>query len=203
MLRAQRHTAAPARGFTLLEIALVLVVVGILLAIGLLSWSSFAESRRYSKTNSQLMQMKDCLVRCIVFTEHYPRQDDFENCRDLTGKDAWGGDIKWIVGVNNAGTRLDKTHAVVTDVARNQTAEGLHSSHEIITANGNFTNVAFALVSLGEDGEANSSTYNALNSAEWLKLSGSSPHFSAASDDLVLVVTGYELAATIKNAVGP
>lgn len=203
MLRAQRHTAAPARGFTLLEIALVLVVVGILLAIGLLSWSSFAESRRYSKTNSQLMQMKNCLVRCIVFTEHYPRQEDFEHCRDLTGKDAWGGDIKWIVGVNNAGTRLDKTHAVVTDEARNQTAETLHSSHKVITANGNFTNVAFALVSLGANGTADNATYGALNSADWFVLSAVDPNFSTASDDLVLVVTGYELAAIIKNAVGP
>ncbi len=203
MPRAQRPIAASNQGFSLLEATLVLVVVGILLGIGLLSWSSFADSRRYSKTNSQLMQMKDCLVRCIVFTEHYPREDDFKNCRDLTGKDAWGGDIKWIVGTNSTGEALDENHAVVTDEARNQTAEILHSTRTITTANGNFTSVAFALVSLGEDGEANSSTYNTLNSADWLKLSDQSPDFSAAADDLVLVVTGYELAATIKNAVGP
>lgn len=201
MLRAQRHTAAPARGFTLLEIALVLVVVGILLAIGLLSWSSFAESRRYSKTNSQLMQMKDCLVRCIVFTEHYPRQDDFENCRELTGKDAWGGDIKWIVGVNNTDDALNPTHAVVTDKARNQNATRL-SDYKIITANGNFTSVAFALVSLGEDKKPNGSgsSYSDLNNHSEIQLTENA---TVNSDDLVLVVTGYELAATIKNAVGP
>ncbi len=201
MSRTAQASFASSRGFSLLEIAIVLIVVGILLGIGLLSWSSFVDSRRYSKTNSQLMQMKDCLVRCIVFTEHYPRQADFEQCSELTGKDAWGGRLRWIVGATSTGA-LNEQHAVVTDTPRNQTATAL-AGYNIFTANGNFANVAFALVSLGEDGAADNPTYATLNNANSSILNAMSPDFSAASTDIVLVVTGYELAATIKNVVGP
>ena len=61
------------KGFTLLETAIIMIFVAIVAGMVMLSWSSFAETRRIARARSQLRQMKDCLMRVMLVTEHYPR----------------------------------------------------------------------------------------------------------------------------------
>lgn len=184
-------------GSTLPELAIILVIIGILLGAGLLAWTSLAESRRVSKTRSQLESMKQCLVRAVLFTEHYPRDDDFNHCQNMTGKDAWGNPLHWIIGTNSTGTRLAEQHAVITDTARNQTAAPVNEGLSLRTTQGEHNGVAFALVSLGPDQIPDHPAYAVSGGTLSADLD-----LTNATDDLVLVVTGYELTATIRDTVG-
>lgn len=206
------------KGFTLVEITILLVVVGFVAGMAMLSWSSFAEARRAGQTKSQLRQMKECLQRAILVTEHYPRETDFKACSAAVGKDAWGNELRWLVGADSDGSILCELDAVVSDEARGQTAATVHTNSTIIlpaadgslsAANGSEQgSVAFALVSLGRNRKTDNATYDKLDTGPWAEIlaSGSQPSppdFSASHDDMVLVIKAYELSAQIRHAVGP
>ncbi|MCF8085645.1 MAG: prepilin-type N-terminal cleavage/methylation domain-containing protein, partial [Desulfohalobiaceae bacterium] len=50
------------QGFTFVELALVLVVMGLLLFLGDGAWLSLKESREVAKTRSSLQQIRNCLM---------------------------------------------------------------------------------------------------------------------------------------------
>ena len=198
------RSSEKAGGFTFLELAIVLIVVGVILSIGAASWITFMEGRRAVKTRSVLQQAKDCLVRRVVFNERYPREDDFDDCMGESGKDGWSRETAWLVGFDENNDALNGTMFVVRDAARNQNATYPDADSMVITSSGDQENVAFVLLSKGEDGAWDSSTYAG-------KLGESDPHVldavvpdfvSSHKDDIFLVVKGFELAASIKNAVG-
>jgi type II secretory pathway pseudopilin PulG len=204
-------TRCKEKGFTLLEITILLVVIGFVAGMAMLSWSSFAEARRAGQTKSQLRHMKECLQRTILVTEHYPREADFKACSAAVGKDAWGNAPRWLVGADSEGSGLCERDAVVSDEARGQTAASIHNDSKIILPDaegGEQGGVAFALISLGKDGKAANATYDKLDTGPWAEIlaSGSQPSppdFSDNRDDMVLVVKAYELSAAIRHAVGP
>lgn len=200
MFPEKRNFCQTPHGVTLIEMAIVLIIVGIILSIGVASWVTFMEGRRVVKTRSVLQQAKDCLVKRVVFNERYPRTADFLACLDEAGSDGWNREITCLVGVNSTGTTLDGTDFVVTDEARNQTAVGMDNSSIVITEQGNQFPVAFVLFSRGDDGEADDESYETADRI--FPLSGTTPDFSSPSDDVFMVVKSYELAAAIKNAVG-
>lgn len=199
------------KGFTLLETAIIMIFVGIVAGMVMLSWSSFAETRRIARARSQLRQMKDCLMRAMLVTEHYPRGADFEACGGAAGPDAWGNGLRWLVGAGSGASALCERDAVVSDLARGQAAATVHDASKVIlpsAGGGEQGGVAFVLVSLGRDGRADDATYDRLDTRPWAEILSagshpSPPHFQAGGDDIVLAVKAYELSAAIRHAVGP
>jgi len=193
----------PNRGFSLIELAIILVIVGIILSIGTASWVTFMEGRRVAKTRSVLQQAKDCLVRRVVFNERYPRGKDFEECVGEVGKDGWNRNVGWLRGFNDKNETLDGTMFVVRDEAREQNATYPNVESNATTDTGEQKSIAFILMSRGDDGGWYDSSYGSIFSGNTsgVLLSGS-PHLNATNDDIFLIVKGYELTAAIKNAVG-
>jgi prepilin-type N-terminal cleavage/methylation domain-containing protein len=195
----------PNRGFSLIELAIILVIVGIILSIGTASWVTFMEGRRVAKTRSVLQQAKDCLVRRVVFNERYPRAVDFEECVGEVGKDGWNRNVGWLIGFNDDEDALNGTMFVARDDARNQTATYPDTESRAVTETGDQKSVALILLSAGDDGDWDHSSYKTeLNGAGPYVLNSSNPPDFVASqkDDIFLVVKGYEFTAAIKNAVG-
>jgi prepilin-type N-terminal cleavage/methylation domain-containing protein len=208
MFPEKRNFCQTSQGFTFIEVAIVLIIAGIILSIGAASWITFMEGRRVAKTRSVLQQAKDCLVKRVVFNERYPRTEDFDSCMNATGKDGWNQGIKCLDGVNSEGDTLNGTDFVVTDDARNQTAVVMDNSSLVTTEQGDQFPVAFVLFSLGDNGKADNTSYDGADRIQPLADLSTTPDFTSSNDpddefdDIFLVVKSYELAAAIKNAVG-
>lgn len=199
------HRSRHTQGFSLIEIAIVLVIVGIILSIGTASWVTMVEGRRVAKTRSVLQQAKDCLVRRVVFNERYPREKDFEECVGEAGRDGWNQDVGWLIGFNGDGDVLNGSMFVASDDARNQTATYPDSDSRATTETGEQKSVALILLSSGDDGEWDHSSYRTVltGTSPYVLNSINPPDFVASQkDDIFQVVKGYELTAAIKNAVG-
>ncbi len=195
---------AVASGFTLLEIAIVLVVIGALLAIGVASWVTFAEGRRLAKGQAQLLELRDCLLRASLIHERYPSDTNFLRCRNETGPDPWGGDFRLVRGLDNATSLpLNASFAVVTDPVRAQALALPHTGWRILLPEANVTAIAFALVSLGKDHLADHPSYAGLTTAAIANLTNDFDFSSTTKDDLVLPVQGYEVMGFLRNVVGP
>jgi prepilin-type N-terminal cleavage/methylation domain-containing protein len=85
-----------ARGFTLIEMAIVLVVIGLLLSGGLLGLAPVLESTRRTDTNSKMDRIEDALTLYVI---QYgclpcPADGDFANTAATAGRslDDIGGD---------------------------------------------------------------------------------------------------------------
>lgn len=75
-------------GFTLLELAVVLVVVGLLMGFSVTAWKSMQSSQRISAARSQLTTVSRCLEEYVLHSEKIPPQSYFnDRCR---ARDPWG-----------------------------------------------------------------------------------------------------------------
>lgn len=200
------RTLCPSAGMSLLEVSIALVVIGLLLAVGVVSWGTLAETRRLAKARAQLLELRDCMLRASLLHEHYPSDTDFMRCRSETGKDPWGGAFRMIRGVTTAGTPLDETFAVITDAARGQTMtlpDGNASRALVLPGGENRTGVAFAVVSLGRNLVADHPSLSVLNGSPIAPLFTSMDFSSPNKDDVVLPVQGYEVMGYLRNMIGP
>ncbi|BHH84485.1 type II secretion system protein [Desulforhopalus sp. 52FAK] len=93
------------RGFTLVEIALVITVIGLLLTFGLSAWMSMKTSQQISATLTTLKTSSSCLGNYVIHSATVPPQTYFaKNC---TETDAWGRDIVYY----NNGDDIELTSA--------------------------------------------------------------------------------------------
>ncbi|MDI3493699.1 MAG: hypothetical protein PWP17_1583 [Desulfomicrobiaceae bacterium] len=198
--------ATACTGFSLLEVSIALVIIGLLLAVGVLSWNTLAETRRLAKARAQLLEVRDCMLRASLLHEHYPSDTDFLRCSNATGLDPWGGGLRMVRGVTTAGLALDESFAVVTDAARDQTLtlpDGNASRAILLPEGENRTSIAFAVVSLGKNRAADHPSLAGLNTATIVPLAASMDFSSPTKDDVVLPVQGYEVMGYLRNVVGP
>lgn len=118
------------QGFTLIELAMVITVVGFLLSFGVTSWMSMKTSQQISAANAALRTAARCLTGYVIHSEKIPPHAYFtEHCTD---KDPWGQDI---IYYNNGDDRLIST--VTTKIVRDM--------------NGDHPDAAWLLVSSGPD----------------------------------------------------
>ena len=81
------------RGFTLVEIALVITVIGLLLTFGVSAWTSMKTSQQISATNTTLKTVSSCLTNYVIHSGTVPPQTYFTNkCLET---DAWGQDLAY------------------------------------------------------------------------------------------------------------
>ncbi len=117
-------------GFTLVEMAIVITVVGILLSFITVSWMSMKSTQQISSAKTVLETVSSCLVNYVIHSETIPPQSYFtQYCADT---DPWGNAIIYY----NSGDD-QKIAAVVTKTVRD--------------ANGDHADSAFIVVSPGPD----------------------------------------------------
>ena len=196
-------------GFTLVELAIVILIAGLLMGIGIFSWQSMMKARKIAATRSALYQAKDCLLTRIASTNKFPDYTASPDCTNIDTtkdvdfclcniKDPWGNQIVFLEGKDTSGNCLSSSsNYVLENEAANQTRASLSSS--IIDTKGkNIENVAFVLISKGEDGKFDNATYgdyfpNDDDLANCIDPANPIPDFSNNTDDIMIVITGNEL----------
>jgi prepilin-type N-terminal cleavage/methylation domain-containing protein len=210
-------------GFTLIELAIVLVVGGLLIGLGISSWVGFRDSRRLALAASLEYQMKDCLTRRVLHSERYPTWSgavacdttlDVDACMCSNGSpilDPWGKPFLFLSGWDTTPTArglgdvssATSSQFVISDTARDQTrtAPAVSSNATDHTGAGR-RDVAFILVSYGQDTLADSTSYGSrfgTNRAAALDPTARPDFQTGHKDDVYLIVTAGELTASLAH----
>lgn len=173
------------RGFTLPELAVVIVIIGIILAAAGSAWMSLLDARRLAETKSQLLTVKSCLIKRMLHNNTYPSYtgattlalgDNLECGVTISGaafdvdtclcqvEDAWGNEVFYLEGVvdNPSDDPLALTERFIEDnTPKGQNATNPDQTRSaLIDINGNQVNyVVFALISSGADRNLDDATY--------------------------------------------
>jgi prepilin-type N-terminal cleavage/methylation domain-containing protein len=168
-------TLVKSKGFTLVEMAIVLTIVGVLLAGGMSVLSSSTDSARYKETQNQLNEVKEALTSYYIQFGRLPCPDagidGIEESSCATGNslrgflphvtlglggngDAWGERIKYLVSPKfTAAVTPPTPPAMCTDTApRNISTERVTIQNLQATAQPIADFAAFALISTGKNG---------------------------------------------------
>jgi len=107
--RASHGPGAGRFGFSMLEMAIVLVIAGIILGIGTTAWLTMNEARRITLTSNRMAAARDCLINRVVTGKTYPRYTPGGDYSQETSQevdrclaqrsDGWGQPILFIGGV--------------------------------------------------------------------------------------------------------
>lgn len=92
-MRNRRQT-----GFTLVEIALVMVIVSAVLAGGIAGFQSFRDSARYSETDSYLTEARTALLGFVLMNGYMPCPDEDEDGRQDTENHSSGKTCTAVTG---------------------------------------------------------------------------------------------------------
>lgn len=208
-----KHDLPGCKGFTLIESAIVLVVIGTVLALGAMAWMSIKSGFEVSHTRAKLKTVRSCLMERMILSDKYPdftpnlEEDEDDNyqcvnnvrtkavdyCLCKSGhKDAWGHRIRFLGGIYGGGplggTPFNATH--FPDQGSNATDK----DGKVIEG------IAFIVLSKGDNGRFDrNSTRNLFADKNTLvgSLEDGTPNFEfddKAYDDQVLIVTGNELS---------
>lgn len=185
-----RHEAGkpPAcAGFTLIEIGIVIVIVGLILSAAGLGWNAVVEGRRVAKTAAVMADIKSCLIRRCVLSGRYPTYtgaDTFANVADnldcdtsattigldvdtcLCGAlDGWGNKIYYLEGIRLGGGSLTDIYGyIIKDTMTGAKRIPPDPASNIINKKGDtIQDIVFVLISLGRNRVADHSSYEDLN----------------------------------------
>ncbi len=117
-------------GYTLLELALALVVIGLLMGLAIPAWQSMQRTQRLAATRAHLEAVGRCLEEYVLHSERIPPQAYFvANCRR---NDAWGEPILY----QSSGDGQEVAHVGTKTLQDN---------------NGTYPDVVWVIVSTGPD----------------------------------------------------
>lgn len=164
------------KGFTLLEVAIVLVIVGLLLAGGVNLLSGTADTSKYKQTQNELQEIKETLITYYTQLKRLPCPDTdgdgIENpaipsgtCTNVRGflphvtlgmggnGDAWGERFKYVVSRDNSDFFTTATTGCSYNRPSSASADTVRIQ-DLNTAATNFIGdfAAFALISTGKNG---------------------------------------------------
>jgi prepilin-type N-terminal cleavage/methylation domain-containing protein len=217
---ALKHDHSGFQGFTLIESAIVLVVIGTVMTVGAISWMSIKSGFEISHTRAKLRAVKSCLMERMILSERYPdftlnlqeNEDDNYQCVNNVPtkavdyclckagyKDAWGRRIRFLGGIDEDGDSINGTEIIDGGTFDKTNFPGENSN--ATDKDGRVvTNIAFILLSKGKNGEFDRSTTRSLfHSKNTLvgSLKDGTPDFEFDHkdyDDQVLILTGYGLS---------
>lgn len=205
-MHMQELSGRDSRGYTLIEVAVVLVIAGIILGIGVSSWMLLVEGRKNSATYATMRRVRDCITNNVAQSGLYPAYSSSLTANAnaavdicLGGKmDAWGEQIMFLEGIRDGGGSLSGLCLLSTETAdSNDPCSPQHTSSPpiqpdttsaITDKDGNtISDVAFVLISFGRQRNPDNTTYgNLLDPAQAgvfanQMSSGTRPDFSYTS----------------------
>ncbi|WP_456324475.1 type II secretion system protein [Desulfonauticus submarinus] len=201
-------------GFTLLELAITITVVGFLIGVGMLSWTTMMKARKIAYTKSILNQAKNCLITRIISTNQFPLYTFPSNCNATHSnedinfclcplKDAWGNQIYYLEGLSNSGCLHESTNYVTDNPPAGQHRTSINSQIYITNPQGKkIYDIAFILISKGEDKTFDSPSYGNLFTSDSIAACinpSNLPNFSQNKDDIFIIITGKELQSIYNN----
>ena len=167
----------------MIELSLVIVIAGLLLAAGSVGFYSVLDARRVAKTQGSLEQVKNCLVEHVFFTDRYPSftgDPDDSPGSDLTCsgsgsssravdiclckvKDAWGENLYFLDG-RAANTLQPLSQGLVypapDEIAGHAATNPDGTDSGVVDKDGNTINmVVFVLISSGRDRTLDHTSY--------------------------------------------
>ncbi len=84
------------RGFTLIEISIIIVVIGIILFAATGAWNMLVRGRQISATRNVLKSVNNCLLNYAIVAKKIPPKTYFDSqCKK---EDIWGQDITYESG---------------------------------------------------------------------------------------------------------
>lgn len=208
-------------GFSLIEMALVLVVVGIILGIGTSAWLSINDARRITVTSNRMQAAKNCLITRVVNSHRYPKYtsgysdpnaNEVDRC---LGEriDAWGQPIRFLEGFQDGGgtlagaclvadDALPTSHPCHPDNAPVLPEDGSSGSTAVDKDGNTVEDVVFILLSFGEDMTADDASYGTPLNTDIATQMTAEPNFEEDpdEDDIVLIVTVHDLLAAIARS---
>jgi prepilin-type N-terminal cleavage/methylation domain-containing protein len=210
-------------GFTLIELSVVLVIIGLIIFAGIAAWSTIVEGQRIAATRATMENIKRCLITRVMYSEAFPTwqltnmncaaprsQFDVDHC--LCGRtDAWGNALRYISGLEAANLGLGENgslHYIVTNLPQGRSSVTTpHGNSRVrVSAAQEIAGVAFVLISYGSDRVADHASYGGLFAPDLSaasqpanRIGATIPDFSNAGNDLYLVVTSFELAAQLRR----
>lgn len=229
-MRRQGLAGQGSKGFTLIEMAIVLVIAGIIMGIGASGWMLLAEGRKNTSTYATMRRVRDCIENYVAQSGLYPSYSsnlatDTNAAVNLClgGKlDAWGEQIMFLEGIRDGGGNLSGLCLLSTETAdSNDPCSPQHTSSPpihpdaastITDKDGNtIEDVAFVLISFGRQRNADHTSYgDRLDPAQAGVFanqisSASPPNFSASllaneDDDIYLAVTYPELVSEVAKS---
>lgn len=173
--RFRRARNATPSGFTLIELSVVLVIIGVIMFAGIAAWTTIVEGQRITATRAEMENIKRCLINRVMYSEAFPTWErasmdctaprseyDVDHC--LCGRtDAWGNAIRYIAGLqtDTLGLGENATHYIVTNEPQGRGSSDVTSPNansQVNTTTGNVQSVAFVLLSYGSDREPDPDT---------------------------------------------
>lgn len=174
------HAGPARRGFTLVEMAFVLIIIGFITVAAIASWSTLTAGRRIATTQGVLNNVKQCLIKRIIYSNQYPTytanldcstvqpdlSQDVDSCLCKDGVDGYGQLVYFIEGLDEDNTTGLEGLYVEEDLAKGLTG-ALHgepgAQSTVINQEGlRVDDVAFVLVSYGADRQANDQSYDVI-----------------------------------------
>lgn len=158
-------------GFSLMELGIVLVIAGIIISLGAVSWGVVVEARKNAVSRGELRRARECIVNAVISSGQYPSYsfDYNDNTRDVDRclrprTDAWGAPFYFIEGIRDTtqggGSLAGGCMQTVDTAATNDPCSPSHTTKPPIKPDttstatdkdGNvITDVAFILVSFGK-----------------------------------------------------
>lgn len=109
-------TGTNIHGFTIIELAMVITVMGLLLSFGITSWMSMKTSQQISAANATLKTVSNCLINYSIHSATIPPQTYYT--KHCIKSDPWGENI---VYYNNGDNQ--KIPLAITKTARDATGD--------------------------------------------------------------------------------
>lgn len=212
-------------GFTLVEMALVLLIIGLVAGLGYTAWQSLNDASRIQATENRMRAARDCIVAGTVNSGRYPSYDqDYDSpganvvdgCLDGI-EDSWGQPILFLEGLSSPGTGLEGECLDPSETA--DSSDPCHISNAPVRPDpvnslatdrdGNTVErVAFILISYGDDMMAADTSYGDrfdIGANQFASVMGATtPDFSTAAtleaEDIYMIVTFYDLMAAFAEA---
>lgn len=201
-----------ASGSTLVELALVVLLIGLVLALGTAGWGTLAASRRMARTRADLYRIKQCLVRHVASSGRYPTYASAADCSaadtDLGvclcregALDVWGNGFLYLAGQDSSGGNLAGQAVRDSAYAGLEAADAAAASQARDRHGRLFTRVAFVLFSLGPNGgpDGDYDAFPAGATARTLEKTADFSGTGADFDDIFLIVTARELRAAVRD----
>lgn len=118
MIQKPQTIGSNDNGFTLIELALVITVIGLLLSFGISAWMSMKTSQQISAANTALKTLSNCLINYTIHSGTIPPQAFFT--KHCVASDPWG---KKIVYYHNIADENKKISLVTTKVVKDATGD--------------------------------------------------------------------------------